>query len=306
MSLKSLTKAEMREALVRREPDDHKGVYGHVLIVAGSRGMAGAAILAARAALRSGAGLVTAAVPYGLAPTVAGAVPSALTLSLPDNPAGVFRPDGAEKLKQYARDRRVTVCALGPGLSTHPDAASFLLSALSGLFVPAVADADALNILAAQEPARVGQLFAARKHPCVFTPHPAEMSRVLRTPAPEAETDRVKAAERLARDWNGVAVLKGRRTVIASAVRVAVNPTGGPGLAKAGSGDVLTGLIAGLWAQALASGRSAGDLAFQSAALGVWLHGTAGDLAEKALTPWAVNSSDLIDFLPGAFAALAR
>lgn len=289
---------------MERFPDDHKGVFGHALVVAGSRGMAGAAILATRAALRSGAGLVTAAVPSGIAATVAGAVPSALTLALPENAAGTFRPEGVERLKQYAKERRVTACAIGPGISTHPDAVRFVLLGLSGLSLPSVVDADALNILAAQDPAGVAQMLKARRHPCVFTPHPTEMSRLLKTDKPESEGARFKAVERLARDWGGVALLKGRRTLVSSGTRTVVNLTGGPALAKAGSGDVLTGLVLGLWTQALASGRLEGDLAFRCAALGAWLHGVAGDLAEKDLTAWAATSEDLLDFLPKAFKSL--
>jgi len=304
MSVKALSKAELREGLVERLPDDHKGVYGHALIIAGSRGMAGAAILAARAALRSGAGLVTVAAPAGVAQTVAGAVPSALTLALPVGSSGALRPNGVERLKQYAKDRRVTAFAIGPGLSTHPDAARFVLHVLSGLSAPAVVDADALNILAAQDAAGAAQMLRSRKHPCVFTPHPAEMSRALKMGKEQVELQRVKAVERLAREWGGVALLKGHRTLISTGTRTVVNLTGGPGLAKAGSGDVLTGLVLGLWTQALASKRVAGDLAFKSAALGAWLHGAAGDLAEQELTPWAMTSSDLVDFLPRAFKAL--
>lgn len=304
MNLKPLSRAELREALVAREPDDHKGVYGHVLVVGGSRGMAGAAVLAARAALRSGAGLVSVAVPNGVAATVAGAVPAALTLALPENAAGTFRADGVERLKTYARERKVTCCGIGPGVTTHPDAARFVLHALAGVPVPAVVDADALNVLAAQEPAGVAQMFKARMHPCVFTPHPTEMARALKCAKPASEAERAKSVERLARDWGGVALLKGRRTLISSGMRTVVNATGGPGLAKGGSGDVLTGLLAGLWAQALASGRVEGDLAFKCAALAAWLHGAAGDAAEKELTAWCVESSDLVEFLPRAFAAL--
>jgi NAD(P)H-hydrate epimerase len=304
MTIKALTKAELREGLVERAPDDHKGVYGHALIVAGSRGMAGAAILAARAALRSGAGLVTVAAPQGIAPTIAGAVPSAMTLPLPENPAGTFRPDGVERLKIYVKERRVTVFAIGPGLTTHADAARFVLHALSGIPAPAVVDADALNVLAAVEPAGVAQMLKTRKYPCLFTPHPGEMARLLKVKAPEVEAQRAKCAERLARAWGGVALLKGRKTLISSGLRTVVNATGGTALAKAGSGDVLTGLLVGLWAQALASGRVDGDQAFKCAALGAWLHGTAGDLAERELTPWAANSSDLADYLPKAFKSL--
>lgn len=304
MTIKALTKAELREGLVERAPEDHKGVYGHALIVAGSRGMPGAAILTARAALRSGAGLVTVAAPISVAPVIAGAVPSAMTLPLPENTSGALRSDGVERLKTYLKDRRITAFAMGPGLTTHSDTARFVLHALSGLPAPAVVDADALNILAAQESEGVSQMLKERKHPCVFTPHPGEMSRLLKLKTPEVEAHRAKAVERLAKEWGGVALLKGHRTLITSGLRTVVNTTGGPGLAKGGSGDVLTGLLLGLWTQALASGRVEGDQAFKCAALAAWLHGTAGDLAERELTPWGANSSDLVDFLPKAFKAL--
>lgn len=304
MSAKPLSRAELKEALVERLPEDHKGVYGHVLVVAGSRGMAGAAILAARGALRSGAGLVTVASPMSVSHVVAGAVPSAMTVGLPENASGVFRPDGVEKLKRYAADRKTTSLAIGPGLTTHSDAARFVLHALSGIPVPAVVDADALNVLAGQEPDGVIQLLKSRKQACVFTPHPKEMSRILRSARAEGESARAKSVERLARDWGGVVLLKGNRTLIASGLRTVVNMTGSAALAKAGSGDVLTGLIAGLWAQMLASGRVSGDLAFRSACLGAWLHGAAGEAAEKELTAYAATSSDLVDYLPKAFAAL--
>ncbi len=294
---KPLSKAELRAALVERKSEDHKGVYGHVLVVAGSRGMAGAAILAARAALRSGAGLVTVATPSGAAATVAGAVPSAMTLALPENAAGVFLPEGVDRLQEYVRDRRVTTTALGPGLTTHPDAARFVLRLLSDISLPCVIDADALNILAQQKK-------AGRRRLSVFTPHPAEAARLLGIKTPEVESARQECAERLARDLGGVVLLKGSRTLIASSGRTVVNTTGGPALAKGGSGDVLTGLIAGLWSQMLASGRVKEDLPFMAASLGAWLHGVAGEHAAKDMSPWAVTSTDLIGYLPQAFKAL--
>ncbi|MDX6769906.1 MAG: NAD(P)H-hydrate dehydratase [Elusimicrobiota bacterium] len=304
MSVKTLSRAELREGLVERLPEDHKGVYGHVLVVAGSRGMAGAAILAGRGALRSGAGLVTVASPISVAHLVAGAVPSALTLALPENAAGVFRADGVEKLKRYSADHKATVVAVGPGLTTHNDAARFVLHTLSGLPLPAVVDADALNVLAMQEPEGVTQLLKTRKHQCIFTPHPKEMSRILRSAKAEGESARAKSVERLARDWGGVTLLKGNKTLVSTGARTYANSTGSAALAKAGSGDVLTGLIAGLWAQMIQSGRVSGDLALRAASLGAWLHGAAGDAAEKELTAYAVTSTDLVDYLPRAFAAL--
>lgn len=304
MSLKPLSRAELREGLVERRPDDHKGVFGHVLIVAGSRGMGGAAALAARAALRSGAGLVTAAVPAGIAATTAGAAPSAMTLALPETSAGTFRPEGVEKLKTYVKERRITALAIGPGITTHPEAARFVLHALSGLALPAVVDADALNVLSSQDAEGAAELLKSRRAPCVYTPHPGELERALKGEKPRSESERSRAAERLSRAWGGVVLLKGHRTVVSTGARSIVNMTGGPALAKGGAGDVLTGLIAGLWAQALASGRVEGDLAFKSAALGAWLHGTAGEIAERELTAWAATSDDLVDLLPRAFKAL--
>lgn len=304
MSAKPLGKAELREGLVAREPGDHKGVFGHVLVVGGSRGMAGAAILAARGALRSGTGLVTVAVPAGIAGTVAGAAPSAMTLALPENSSGAFRAEGVDRLKEYARERRVTTMAIGPGMTTQADAARFVLLALSGVPAAAVVDADALNTLAQQDSDGVEQMLRARKQPCVYTPHPAEAGRLLGMKKSEVTAQREKCAEKLARGLGGVVLLKGRKTLISSGARTVVNPTGGPGLAKGGTGDVLTGLIAGLWAQMIASGRVSGDLPFRAAALGAWLHGAAGDAAEKELTPWAVTSEDLAAYLPHAFKAL--
>lgn len=304
MSVKPLGKAELRKGLVAREPGDHKGIFGHVLIVAGSRGMAGAAVLAARGALRSGAGLVTVAVPGGVAGTVAGAVPSAMTMALPENASGAFRLEGADRLKEYAKERRVMTMAIGPGMTTHGDAARFVLRALSVVPAAAVVDADALNMLAQRELDGVARMLRARKQPCVFTPHPTEAARLLGMKKREVSARRLKCVEKLARSLGGVALLKGHKTLISTGTRTVANNTGGPGLGKAGSGDILTGLIAGLWAQMLASGRVIGDLPFKAATLGAWLHGAAGDAAEKELTTWAMTSTDLVDYLPHAFKAL--
>ena len=281
--MKPLSKSELREALVRREPGDHKGVFGHAAVVAGSRPMSGAAILAARAALCSGAGLVTA----------------------PENATGCLRPEAVARLRAAHRETEYTVLAIGPGLSRSSDTAKFVLLALNALPLPAVVDADALNILAAQDPVGVRQLMRNRKHPCIFTPHPGEMARILRVDAKKVQAAREGCADQLAREWGGVSLLKGRGTLISNGARTVVNPTGGPGLAKGGTGDVLTGLIAGLWAQLLASERGRGDTAFLAAALGAWLHGRAGELAEAEKTGYAMTALDVIACLPAAFRELA-
>lgn len=298
--MRTLAKTELREALLARKPDDHKGVYGHVLVVAGARGMAGAAALCARAALRSGAGLVTVAVPAGIQATVAGRAPEAMTIGLPENTLGALRPDGVGRLKTALRDRKFSVMALGPGLSTHPDTAKFVLLALSNIDVPAVVDADALNVLAHQEPQGVRDLMKKREHPCVFTPHPGEMARCLRMDVRDVQADRGGCAERLAQEWSGVALLKGKDSVISDGRHTVVNHTGCPGLAKGGTGDVLTGLIGGLWAQRAAEP----DAGFHSAALGAWLHGRAGEAAEKDKTAYAMTAGDVIEHLPDAFKQL--
>ena len=298
--MKPLSKTQLRRAVVSRRPEDHKGAFGHVLLVAGSRRMAGAAILAARAALRSGAGLVTAAVPEGIQGVVAGQVPEALTIGLPENPSGSLNSDGVGRLKTLHRETAFSVLAIGPGLSTHSETAKFVVLALSSLDLPAVVDADALNVLSALKLAGV-----CRAQPCVFTPHPGEMARCLGIPVKEVQNDREAAAKKLARAWNGTVLLKGHGTIIADVSRLTVNSTGGTGLAKGGTGDVLTGLLAGLWGQALAfDSRPDGERTFLVAALAAWLHGRAGDLAEKALTPYAMTAQDVITHLPAAFEEL--
>ncbi len=303
--MKPVSGAELKGSLVARRPDDHKGIFGHVLVVAGSRGMAGAALLTARAALRSGAGLVTLALPASLQGSLAGAIPEAMTLALPENFSGCLRPEGVERLRQAHKNKDYTAMAIGPGLSLHPDTARFVLLALSILPLPALIDADALNLLALQEVKGAKELLQGRCRGSIFTPHAGEMARCLRVTTGDIIKDRESAAQKLAREWNGVVLLKGRDTIICGGGRAAVNKTGGPGLAKGGSGDVLAGLIAGLWAQMLASGRVSGDLAFRAAALGAWLHGTAGMLAQKSKTAWAMTACDVIDQLPAAFKLLS-
>jgi NAD(P)H-hydrate epimerase len=302
---KSVSRAELRSALVDRKPEDHKGVFGHVLVVGGSRGMLGAPLLAARAALRSGAGLVTLAVPASIQPFAATLAPEAMTLALPESSSGALRSDAVARLRAAHRERHFTTLALGPGLSRQPDAEKLTVLVLSAIAIPTVIDADALNALAAQDSAGVRELLRKRGAPCIFTPHPGEMARCLGITNREVQDHREDSAQRLARDWGGVALLKGHKTVISSGSRTVLNATGGPGLAKGGSGDVLTGVIAALWAQLLASGRATGDAAFAAAALGAHLHGLAGESAEKAKTAWSVLASDVVEHLPDAFRALS-
>ena len=301
-----MTKRELRALLPNRSPEDHKGRHGHVLIVAGSPGMAGAAVLSARAALRSGAGLVTLALPQNLQKMAWISTPEALTLGLPEGRSGALGPAALPVLMESHAGKNYTVLALGPGLSLDRGAGQLVTRLLRALPIPALVDADALNHLAALGPTASARLMKSRSSPSIATPHPGEMSRCLRQSGPEILRNREAAALALSNLWRAACVLKGRRSVISWGKRVAVNPTGGSGLAKGGSGDVLTGLIAGLWAQMLSHDPGARDSGFRAAALGAYLHGLAGDIAQKDLSAWAMTAQDVIERFPRAFLALAR
>lgn len=285
---------ELKAWLPPRRPDAHKGDHGHVLLVAGSRGMAGAAVLAARAALRAGCGLLTAAVPESQQAVVSLAVPEALTLGLPQTHEGALRAEAAGRIKIAHGRKPFTLLAVGPGLGTDPETARALIGLLS-LPLPAVVDADALNLIAREPRAEVRLLLSRRRAEVVFTPHPGELGRLLGRTREETAAQRADSAAELARAFGCVCLLKGRRTIVTDGASLWVNPTGNAGLAKAGTGDVLTGMIAGLWAQA---GRGG----FEAASLGAYLHGLAADRAVKRLGRRALLASDVIDALPEALA----
>jgi NAD(P)H-hydrate epimerase len=194
--------------------------------------------------------------------------------------------------------------AIGPGLGQHPDTERALISILGRLHLPAVLDADALNLLSRHKRAEVRRLFDEREAPCVLTPHPGELGRLLGLSSLQVQEDREGHASKLAVELACVCLLKGRGTVVTDGERRHVNTTGNPGLAKGGTGDALTGLLAGLWAQRLAVKPK--DRGFEAAALGCWLHGTAGDLAAKAGSGFALTASDVVSALPLAFRALGR
>lgn len=293
--------ARLRQWLPPRPRDGHKGTFGHVLVVAGSRGMTGAAVLAARGALRSGAGLVTVAVPVSQQHVVAGHLVEGMTLGLPESSSGFVRADAVAALMGAHEKRGFTSLAVGPGLGSGPETGRAVLGILSSLKVPAVLDADALNLLALHPRGEVKTLVAGRGAPVVFTPHPGEMARLLKRRPEAVNDDRPGAASDLVSELGGVVLLKGRRTVVAGDGRVWVNPTGNPGLAKGGTGDALTGLIAGLWAQRL---KAAPDTGFEAACLGAYLHGYAADEAVRRFTDRCLLASDVLDALPAAFRKL--
>ncbi|MDO8805263.1 MAG: NAD(P)H-hydrate dehydratase [Elusimicrobiota bacterium] len=297
MKTKTISPRFLKPLLPARLKNSHKGDYGRVLVVAGSRGMAGAAILAARAALKSGAGLVTVACPESERKNIVCALPEAMTFGAA-SAGGAFSVEAAAQVSAFARRQRIDVMLIGPGLGSSPGARAFAVKLLGTLAIPAVADADALNALS------VAGLrsFKFAAGPLILTPHPGEAERLLGGKI----KDRLSAAAGLAALSGGVAVLKGAGTLVCGGKIILKNLTGGPALAKGGSGDVLAGLCAGFFAQAgLKRGFNAGT-AFQSAALAVYLHGLCGDLAAKKFTDRCVLAGELLDFLPAAIQRITK
>jgi ADP-dependent NAD(P)H-hydrate dehydratase len=271
--------------LAPRAADSNKGNFGRVLIVAGSRGMTGAAILCGRAALRGGAGLVKVAVPSEVLPIVAAGNPCYTTVPLTQDTAG--RLDFATVGELFALEQAHDVVAAGPGLGQSPELSRLMVELVGKATRPLVVDADGLN-------AFVGQ--TAKLHtagaPLVLTPHPGEFARLLGIDTAAVQAQREDLAVTFAREHRAVLVLKGHGTLVTDGVRLYRNTTGNPGMATGGTGDVLTGLIAALIGQGLAP--------FAAAQVGVHLHGRAGDLARDALGEMSMIATDLLDFLPSA------
>ena len=300
--MKSPSVKELKAWLTKRPRESHKGRFGHLLILAGSRGMTGAAVLSAAGALRSGVGLVTLALAESQQNVAAAALPEAMTLGLPETSSGAVGAEAVSRIRTAHADRRFTALAAGPGLSTHGDTARALIGLLTTMSLPAVLDADALNLLALQARAEVAALFSRRRAPCVVTPHPGEAARLVRETTASIEVDRCRWAKNIAEEFRSTCLLKGARTVVTDGKRVYVNGTGNSGLAKGGSGDVLTGIIGGLWAQRLKMRED--DDGFEAACLGAYLHGAAADAAVKEKTAYSLIASDVIAYLPKAFKKL--
>jgi NAD(P)H-hydrate epimerase len=278
--------------LPEREPAAHKGDFGRVLVVAGSVGMAGAAALVARSAQRIGAGLVTVAAPGAVRPEVAVLSPETLTASLASSEAGSLGVGAAEGALELAS--AADVLALGPGVGNDPVTAGQVREIVAGCDRPLVLDADGLN---AYGPDHADRLEGGER-PLVLTPHPGEMAGLLGSSTAEVQADRLEAVRRCADRHGATVVLKGHRSLVAvPGGRAWVNPTGNQGMATGGSGDVLTGMIAGLMAQGLP--------ALEAALLGVFAHGLAGDLAAETGCEAALVAGDLIEALPAVLDRLA-
>ncbi len=287
----ALEKIDAIPKLAPRNRDGHKGRYGTVLVIAGGRGMAGAAALCGASSLRSGAGLVRVATSAEVQPVVASFEPCYMAYPLPNQGEGLI---------DFARSRpilapmieKVDVVAVGPGLGQADDIRQLVRFLIAETDRPLVIDADGLNALDGQM-----ELLAGIRRPVVLTPHPGEFARLIGKSVAEVTEDRVKHAAELAAISEGlIVVLKGSGTVVTDGKTYFINTTGNPGMATGGSGDVLTGVIAALIGQKLS--------AYEAARLGVFVHGLAGDIARDHHGEVGMIAGDIVDALPDAFAHL--
>lgn len=271
---------ELFSLLKPRRSDSHKGHYGHVLVIAGSVGKTGAAVMTSESALRIGAGLVTAAIPASLNPIMEVKLTEVMTEPLPETDAQSLSSSAWTRIQQLMEGKKVI--ALGPGISTHPETVALARQIVAGSTVPLVIDADGVNALA-EEP----HLLKEARVPVVLTPHPGEMARMVKCSIAEVQANRLETAQEFARRHQVVVVLKGARTIIADPEgHTFINPTGNPGLASGGTGDVLTGMIAGLASQ--------GHSLMDASRLGVYLHGLIADRVAVTTGEMGLSAMDLV------------
>ncbi len=273
--------------LPTRPIDSHKGNFGRVLLVGGSRGMSGSIAMSAIAALHTGAGLVTAAVPDRCVETVASFHPAVMTIPLPNEPEGRFSADAAAQLAVHTDG--VSAIGCGPGMTTNAGSIRIVERLLSKSQHPRLFDADAINAIAGLAMLNGEQRFGS----IVLTPHPGELQRLTGV-SPNDRSAQVRAAGQLAANHGIVIVVKGGPTVVVGEQQTWTNTTGNPGMATAGSGDVLTGVITALLAQGLA--------VWDAARLGVWIHGKAGDLAAERYGQPGMTAVEILAELASAVA----
>jgi ADP-dependent NAD(P)H-hydrate dehydratase / NAD(P)H-hydrate epimerase len=281
-----MTRAHVRHVLPRRPQTAHKGTYGHAAVIAGAVGKTGAAAMVAKAALRVGTGLVTVATPSSANRMLEPKLLEAMTAPMPETDAATLAFAGLERLVAFVHDR--SAAAVGPGLTTHPDTVRLVQELVQRVDKPCVVDADGLNALSARP-----DILSACKVALILTPHPGEMARLERTTAQIVNANRIETATRFAETHRVIVVLKGARTVVARPDGfAAICPTGNPGMATAGTGDVLTGMIVGLLAQRL----SPWDAAYAA----TYLHGLAGDVAAGEIGEVGMTAGDVIERIPHA------
>ncbi len=276
--------------IFNRDGDTHKGTYGHLFILAGSTGKTGAAFLSSEAALRTGAGLVTLGIPDTLNHILEQKLTEVMTFPFPSNEAGSLSTKSLGKIQEFAS--LVQGLVVGPGLGVNTETEKIIREIWRDVQRPMVWDADALTMLAGN-PDWQGK----QSSEIIITPHPGEMSRLLGKPVTWVQENRIEAVKSFSKQWGVITVLKGSRTLIADPEgNLRINTTGNPGMASAGMGDVLAGMIGALLVQGISP--------FDAASLGVWLHGAAGDRVANAMGPVGFLASDLMQSLPSVFKEL--
>lgn len=283
---------DINRLLPLRPPDGNKGTFGNILIIAGARGFSGAAAMAAISALKVGGGLVRLAAPEGIINALESKLLEVVKVPLPQTDEETISVNAIPILQQHLPKTDVVV--IGPGITTHPETAQFLFEFLPHVSVPIIIDADAINIIAQDI-----KFFKKIRTPFILTPHPGELSRLIKQTPQEINLKRVDLAPKLAKEYSGVLILKGAPTIIASPDGdVYVNPTGNSGLASAGSGDVLVGMISGFLAQNLTP--------TEASTIAVFLHGLCAELAMEDSNEYALTAGDLITNIPHAINYILR
>lgn len=293
-----IVKEKVSKEIPLRERYSHKGDYGHVLIVAGSMGKTGAAIMTAKSCTRSGSGLVTLGIPESLMSIIQNRVTEEMTLPLKDTVGGMLSAEAIDEILSFQVSRKINTIAIGPGIGVSKDTEKIMSDLIRNSTVPLVIDADGINSLCANP-----QTLLKAKSPIILTPHPGEMARLCSATYrqdfsnSDIERDRIGISLKFAKEHNCFVVLKGVPTIVTSPEgEVFINSTGNPGMATGGSGDVLTGIIASLCGQGLTP--------LSASICGVYLHGLAGDLGSVKKGEYSLTAQDIIDFLSDAFLAV--
>lgn len=286
-----LSQNDLRTRLPIRKRNSHKGTYGHAFIIGGSKNMPGAITLATMAALRTGAGLTTSAVPASIQPMVFSRVPEAICIAMDEDSTGHFALNSIEALR--LEEKNYTAIGIGPGIGQWELGLEWFKKLLLSINLPMIIDADGLNLLSKE----IG-LLDQRKSETILTPHPGEMARLIKRDVAYVEKNRIKVAKEFASEYGVYLLLKGAHSLIATPNGdLYLNPTGGPELAKGGSGDVLTGMITGFVAQKLPI--------LDAVMLAVYLHGIAGNLASKP-SNYSTIATDVIDKIGFAMSTLSN
>jgi hydroxyethylthiazole kinase-like uncharacterized protein yjeF len=280
-----ITARLIRSCLPARAADAHKGRTGHLLVIAGSSGKTGAAVMTSISALRAGAGLVTLGIAESLNPILEAGMLEAMTAPLPETRAGVIAESAVDAINKLIPGKKCL--AVGPGLGQEPETGELVRKIIKDSKIPVVVDADGINHLAGRV-----EILQKTKAPVIITPHPGEMARLLDAEVSTVQNDRVKCAREFASGFNVHVVLKGARTVIAHPDgRVFINPSGNAGMASGGMGDVLTGIIAGMLVQGLSPENAA--------QAGTYLHGAAADTLAETIGPYGFLAGDVMNAIPG-------